>query len=131
MNNIQYHVDRLRHHGLKRIHAGLEVHAFFCFRPSTTTDAFNLVVFKGVLYLSSPDHGALTFMPFEPDALEWLNDNAHDPEALLEAVPQNALEIVTGQREHEDGSVELVHDDSIDFFLAALVTVNRLLRRDD
>lgn len=128
MNEIQEYLDRMHHHRLKEIPTGPEVQAYFCFRRGTTTDAFNFVVFQGVIYLSAPDHGALTLMPFEPDALLWLDRNAHNVEALLEAVPQNMLEIITGETEHEDGSIELSHDDSIDFFLAACILVSRLRR---
>ena len=129
MNAIAHHLERLRHHGLKEIPTGREVQAYFCFRPSTTTDAFNLVVFKGVIYLSSPDHGALTFMPFAPDALVWLERNAHDPESLMDVIPQNMLELIAGEIEHEDGTIEVVHHDSIDFFIAALMRFHVLWRR--
>lgn len=128
MNQIRVYLDRLVDHSLKEIPSGPGIQAYFAYRSSTTTDAFNFLVFKGVIYLSAPDHGALTLMPFAPDALGWLSENAHNPDALLEAIPQNLVEIVTGEQENEDGSIEVTHHDSIDFFLAAAMFVNRMLR---
>lgn len=128
MSQIHTYLARLSEHSLKEIPAGPSVRAYFAYRSSTTTDAFNFVIFKGVIYMSAPDHGALTLMPFAPDALEWLSRNAHNPDALIEALPQNLVEIVTGEQEDEDGSIEVLHHDSIDFFLAAAMFVNRALR---
>jgi hypothetical protein len=113
-------------HTLKEIPTGPGVKAFFCFKPSTTTDAFNLVVFKGVIYLSSPDHGALTLMPFAPDALIWLQRNVHSEEALLEALPEN---LTFGLTDRLDISVEMYRHDSVEFFLAALRRFQALVRR--
>lgn len=124
MNRVHSYLQRLQDHSLKEIPSGPGILAYFGYRSSTTTDAFNFVVFKGVIYLSAPDHGALTLMPFAPDAMTWLARNAHNPDALLEAVPQNLVEIVTGEVEDEDGTLEVVHHDSIDFFLAAAIFVS-------
>jgi hypothetical protein len=128
-SSVGHYLERLRHHVLKEIPSGPGVKAFFCFRPSTTIDAFHLVVFKGVIYLSSAGHGALTLMPFEPDALVWLDDNAHTTDVLLEAVPQNMLELIIGCCEDDDGSLEEVYHDSIDFFFAALQRFVQLRRK--
>jgi hypothetical protein len=111
--------DVLSHHTLKEIATGREVMAYFVYKPTTTTDAFNLLVFKGVIYLSSPDHGAMTFMPFAPDALTWLERSVHDNETLIAAIPEN-LSVSFGE----------VTEDSVDFFLAALRRFHALRRRE-
>jgi hypothetical protein len=125
------HGYNLNNHTLKEIVSGREVRSFFCFRPSSTTDAFNVVIFKGVIYLSSPDHGALTLMPFAPDALIWLENNAHDDDALVAAVPDN-LHRAVWQYEPDEEEYETIAGltDGAQFFLAALRRFLLLLRRD-
>ena len=114
------HTDDLSSHLLKVIPAGPGVHAFFCFRPTSTANAFNVLVYKGVIYLSSPDHGALTLMPFAPDALVWLERCVHDDEAIIEAIPENLIGSVLRETFEPDTEEWLEPSDSTAFFIAAL-----------
>lgn len=111
----------LRGHTLKEIPNGPEVKAYFVYRPGTTANAYSVVLFMGVVYLSSADHGAITLMPFEPDPLRWLDTHAFRLDTLEEVVPENLGYLVEEAERHPSAS----------FFLAGIARFIELLRHRD
>lgn len=108
----------LRGHTLKEIPTGREVQAYFVYRPGTTANAYSVVLFMGVVYLSSADHGAITLMPFEPNAIRWLDTHAFRLDTLEEVVPENLGYLVEEAERHPSAS----------FFLAGIARFIELMR---
>lgn len=108
----------LRGHTIKEIPTGPEVRAYFVYRPGTTANAYSVVTFMGVAHLSSADHGAIAFMPFEPDVLRWLDSHAFRLDTLEEVVPENLSFLVEEEERDPSGS----------FFLAAVGRFVELMR---